>query len=123
MAAICSTRRKWNGSGGSIRASAAEPASSALEAIADVADRLDVARTPRISFDFRAKRRHASIHAPIIDRDGVAPHAIENLVAGQRAAGALRKEFHEPELFRRKRDLLSVSEEFVRCEIQFAVSK
>jgi hypothetical protein len=39
--------------------------SGALETITDVTDRLDVARMARISFDFSAKRRHASVHDAI----------------------------------------------------------
>jgi len=39
--------------------------SSALETITDVTDRLDVAVMARIGFDFRAKRRHASVHDAI----------------------------------------------------------
>ena len=97
------------------------PVSGTLEAIANVADGLDVTGTTRIDFDFPAQRRHASVHAAVVDHDLVAPHAIEDLIAGQRAAGTLRKELQEAELFRRKADLLAVPEKLVGCEIQFAV--
>src|SRR5438093_11930597 len=87
--------------------------SNTLEPITRVADCLDVRRVAWIVLDFRAQCRYASIHTAVVDHDFGAPHAIENLVAGQRATGTFRKEFQEPELFRGKVDLLAGPEQFV----------
>src|SRR5436190_12841028 len=97
--------------------------SGCIETIPNVADCLDVRGVTRVGFYFCAKRRHASIHAAIVDHDVVAPHAIENLVSSERAARAFRQEFQEPKLLRGQGDLFAIPEEFVRGQIQFAVAE
>jgi len=69
--------------------------------IADVADGLDANRVMRIRLDFGAERGHTAVHAAVVHDDVVAPHRIENLVAGKRAAGTLEEKLQEPEFCRR----------------------
>src|SRR6185295_14658685 len=54
-----------------------------LKPISNVANGLDVPRMPRILLDLGAQRRHASIHAAIVDHDVVAPHRIQDLIPRQ----------------------------------------
>ena len=96
--------------------------SVALEAITNVADGLDQARTMRVGFDLCAKGRDASIHTAVVDHDVIAPDGIENLVPGEGAAGPLGEKFQQPELLGSERHYFPFAEELMRGEIQLPVS-
>ena len=53
-----------------------------LEPVPDIANRLNENRFPRVRLDLGAQRRHAAIHATGSYRDGIVPHAVQDIPAG-----------------------------------------
>src|SRR5258705_4983963 len=77
----------------------------------------------RVGLDLGAQRCHASIYTAIVDNNLVAPDAVEDLIAGQCSPGTTDEELQQPKFFASKGDLLTVAEEFVRGEIEFALAE
>src|SRR4051812_20622347 len=77
----------------------------------------------RVGLDLGTQRCHASIHTAIIDNNLVAPDAVKDLIAGQCPPGTTDEECQQSKLFASKRDLLTVAEEFVRSDIEFALAE
>src|SRR6266850_5391430 len=55
-----------------------------LKPIPNIPNRNDVLGTMRVMFNFRPQRGDASVHAPMVHDDFIAPNPIQNLIARQR---------------------------------------
>jgi len=81
--------RKWKGAVRRFSAGARLRAGAASADSAVVARTAASASAAGIAFDLAPQGRHAAVHAPRGDHDGVSPDGIHDPIAGQRPPGAL----------------------------------
>lgn len=84
-----------------------------FKSVADVADRLDVARTPRDGLDLCAQRGDAAVNAAWSHKHGTTPHRVENAIPRQSAARTAGEIQQEAEFFGGEIYLFTVPKEFV----------
>src|SRR5688572_8581881 len=94
-----------------------------LEAIAYIADRLNVRGTMRVDLNLGAQSRDASIHAAIVDNNFVTPDTIKDLVSRKGATRSRDKKSQKLEFLGRKRNFHFAAEQLVCGKVEFACAE